>query len=65
MYSAKLPAKMEPDGSLMPLFQNVLAWVIYGVPRTLKIAGCGRWGVEVFDAITGQPLVTSGWSPGP
>lgn len=65
LYSAKLPAKMEPDGSLMPLFQNVLTWVIYGVPRSPNIAGCGRWGVQVFDANSGQSLIASGWAPGP
>lgn len=65
LYSAKLPAKLNANGSLTPLDQNVLAWVVYSVPRSPKTPGCGGWGDTVFDATTGQQLISSGWSPGP
>ena len=64
-YSAKLPAKQNPDGSLTPLNQNELAWVIYTAPYGAPIAGCGGWGVDVFDALSGQEVILHGWSPGP
>jgi hypothetical protein len=65
LYSAKLPAKLNANGSLTPLDQYVLAWVVYSVPRSPKIPGCGGWGDTVFDATTGQQVISSGWSPGP
>ena len=66
-YSAKFPARQNPDGSLTPLNQDELAWVIYSVPYSPTIAGCGDWGVTVFDAASGQgqELISSGYSPGP
>ncbi|HZU80434.1 MAG TPA: hypothetical protein VE991_11010, partial [Acidimicrobiales bacterium] len=65
LYSAKLPARQEPDGSLVPLYQDVLSWVVYSVPRSPNISGCGGWGVQVFDATSGEPIIASGWAPGP
>ncbi len=63
-YSAKLLARQNADGSLTPEDRNVLAWVIYGQPRT-PITGCGGWSLDAFYARTGQQIVSSGWSPGP
>jgi hypothetical protein len=65
LYSSKLPARVGPNGSLTPTLQVVPAWVIYSAPNTQNIAGCGLWGVDVFDALTGSPLITSGYAPGP
>jgi len=66
-YSAKLPARQNPDGSVTPLSQNELSWVIYSVPYSPTIAGCGGWGLTVFNATTGQgqALISSGYTPGP
>ena len=66
-FSAKFPARENPDGSLTPLNQNELSWVIYSVPYSSTVAGCGSWGVTVYDANTGQggELISSGYSPGP
>jgi hypothetical protein len=63
-YSASLPARQNPNGSLTPISQNVLSWVIYLSPYSPTIAGCGGWGVIVFDAHTGQALIDHGWEPG-
>ena len=65
--SAKFPARENPDGSTTPLIQNELSWVIYSVPYSSTVAGCGGWAVTVYDAATGQggELVSSGYSPGP
>jgi hypothetical protein len=66
-YSAKFPARQNPDGSVTPLNQNELSWVIYSVPYSPTITGCGSWGLTVFDATTGEggELISSGYSPGP
>ncbi len=66
-YSANFPARQSPDGSLTPLNRDELAWVVYSVPYSSTIAGCGDWGVTVFDAASGQgqELISSGYSPGP
>jgi len=66
-YSAKFPARQNPDGSVTPLSQNELSWVIYSVPYGPTITGCGGWGLTVFDATTGEggELISSGYSPGP
>ncbi len=66
-FSAKFPARENPDGSSTPLNQKELSWVIYSVPYSSTVAGCGGWGVTVFDAATGQggELISSGYSPGP
>jgi hypothetical protein len=63
-YSAKFPAKQNPNGSFTPVNQNVLSWVEYSAPLT-QIPGCGTWGVEVFDATSGTQIISSSWSPGP
>jgi hypothetical protein len=65
LYSSKFPAQLGPNGSFTPTFQRDLAWVIYSEPRTPKIAGCGTWGVAVFNPATGQPLGSQGYAPGP
>src|SRR5437016_7948817 len=64
-YSAKFPARQNPDGSLTPLTQDELAWVVYATPTTPDVAGCGLWGLVVFDARSGQEQAASGYSPGP
>jgi hypothetical protein len=64
-YSAKLPARLNPDGSLTPLNQNEPAWVVYSSPRSATTSGCGLWGVVAFDAHNGQQIISGGWSPGP
>lgn len=64
-YSARLPASQSPNGSLTPFSQNVLSWVIYLSPSSPTIAGCGGWGVTVFNAHTGQAITSSGWYRGP
>lgn len=64
-YSAKFPALDGPDGSLIPLEYNILAWVVYSSPRSPTIAGCGGWGVEAFDATTGGQITSDGYAPGP
>jgi hypothetical protein len=64
-YSASFPAHQNPDGSLTPLSQHQLAWVIYATPLGTAVADCGGYGADVFDALTGQGISSSGWSPGP
>lgn len=64
-YSARFPARQNPDGSLTPLSQHELAWVIYATPFSTGVAGCGAWGADVFDALSGQVLTSSEWDPGP
>lgn len=56
-YSAKYPA---PPG-----YRNVLAWVVYSMPFSTAVAGCGGWGVYGFYAISGKALADDGWSTGP
>jgi hypothetical protein len=46
------------------MYQDVLAWVVYETPIT-PITGCGGWGVNVENAMTGQGIGTQGWEPGP
>jgi hypothetical protein len=64
-YSAPLPARRTANGSLTPLNNNELSWVVYAFPYSSTVPGCGGWGVDVFDAHSGQELISSGWSPGP
>ena len=64
-YSAGLPAKLEPNGSLVPEEQGVLAWVIYESPLSPSIPDCGGWGINAYAASSGQSIAGSGWSPGP
>ncbi|MGH3185301.1 MAG: hypothetical protein ACRDOE_25825, partial [Streptosporangiaceae bacterium] len=63
-YSARLPARVNSNGSLTPENQNELAWVIYSVPFSM-IAGCAGWSLDMFDARTGQAQISSGYTPGP
>jgi hypothetical protein len=62
-YSARFPAEVGPHG-LTPTNQNVLAWVVYSTPNT-PISGCGGYGVEAFDAFTGESIGIMGYSPSP
>jgi len=64
-YSAKFPARQNPDGSYTPMNQNELAWVIYSTPPSPQVEGCAGWGLAVFDAKSGQEQTQSGYSPGP
>jgi hypothetical protein len=64
-YSAPLPARRTANGSLTPLNNNELSWVVYAFPYSSTVPGCGGWGVDVFDAHSGQEIISSGWSPGP
>jgi len=60
-YSSRFPARQNPGGSLTPLNHNELAWVIYSRPYSATIAGCGGWGLVVFDARNGQMIGSSSW----
>ena len=64
-YSSPTPAVQNPNGSLTPLNQNELAWVIYSEPLTPLVQGCAGWGLRVFDAHSGQEQISAGWEPGP
>lgn len=64
-YAWKFPAVQEPDGSLGPTIHPVLAWVLYSYPLSTTVAGCGLWGVNVYDAQTGSVVASIGWAPGP
>lgn len=59
-YSAKLPARPGANGTLVPEDRHILAWVIYGQPRT-PIRGCGGWSLDAYDARTGQGIALAGW----
>jgi hypothetical protein len=48
----------------VPLDRNVLTWVTYSLPRT-AIPGCGLWGLDSFNALTGQGISSDAWAPGP
>ena len=63
-YSEKLPATLQPDGSLKPDNVNVLAWIVYSVPIT-PIEGCGMYGLDATNALTGQGMDDAGYSIGP
>jgi len=63
-YTAKFPARQNPDGTFTAVNQNELAWVVYSTPYSAT-QGCGIWGLDVFDAQTGQPQGGGSWSPGP
>jgi hypothetical protein len=63
-YSSKYPASPGPNGTYVPMDRDVLAWVVYSQPRT-PIAGCGGWGLDSFNALTGGGISSDGWSPGP
>ena len=64
-YSAKFPADQNPDGSLTPVDQHVLAWIIYSTPTSPTIPGCGAWGLNVSNALTGKGIGSSAYGPGP
>lgn len=64
-YSASNPAAPNPGMLARPVDLGVLAWIAYSSPRSPMIPGCGNWAVDVFNAITGQSLLTESWSPGP
>jgi hypothetical protein len=59
-YSAKLPARPGAGGTLVPENHRILAWVIYGEPRTL-IPGCGGSSLAVFNARTSRGIGFSSW----
>ncbi len=63
-YSSLFPARPGPHG-YVPEEQNVLAWIVYSTPVSPTIAGCGMWGADVENALTGQPIASMGWAPGP
>jgi hypothetical protein len=63
-YSSKFPARPGPGGTYIPLDRHVLAWVIYGQPRT-PIPGCFLWSLDSFNALTGHGISSDAWSPGP
>ena len=64
-YSATLPARKNANGSFTPLNHNELSWVVYAAPYSATIAGCGGWGMDVYDAHSGEQVISSGWAPGP
>ena len=59
-YSAKFPARPGADGTLVPEDRHILAWVIYGEPRT-PIPGCGGWSLAAFNASTSRGIAVNGW----
>ena len=59
-YSARLPARPGAGGTLVPQDRHILAWVIYGQPRT-PIPGCGGWSLDAYNARTSRGIVVSGW----
>jgi len=63
-YSSKYPAVQNANGTTSPDNHDELAWVIYAEPLT-SVAGCGGWGLDAFDAITGHGIDSAGWAPGP
>jgi hypothetical protein len=63
-YSARFPARHGPGGTYVPVDRGVLAWVIYSQPCT-AIPGCSLWGLDSFNALTGQGISSDAWSPGP
>ena len=60
-YSAALPTRQNANGTPVPQYRGVLAWVIYGQPRT-PIAGCGGSSLDAFNARTGRMMVFTGAS---
>ena len=65
LYSDTLPARKNANGSFTPLNHHQLAWVVYSSPYSATVTGCGGWGMDVFNAHSGQEVTSSGWSPGP
>jgi hypothetical protein len=63
-YSSKFPARVV-GGKDKPIYQHVLAWVVYAVPTITPEGPCGGFGLSVFNARTGKSLGTSGYYPGP
>jgi hypothetical protein len=63
-YSASNPPAPNPARSARPVGLGALAWIAYSSPRSPMIPGCGNWAVDVFNAMTGQGLLTVSWSPG-
>jgi hypothetical protein len=64
-YSAMFPANLNQDGSSTPADQNELAWVVYSTPTSPTIPGCGAWGVNASNALTGKGIGSSAYGPGP
>ncbi|MDQ1466620.1 MAG: hypothetical protein QOH10_1035, partial [Actinomycetota bacterium] len=64
-YSAKFPANLNKDGSLTPADQKELAWIVYSTPTSPTIPGCGAWGVNASNALTGRGIGSSSYGPGP
>jgi hypothetical protein len=54
-----------PAAGSTPMNDGQLDWLIYASPISSSIQGCGGWGLDVFDATTGQGVESDGWSPGP
>lgn len=63
-FSSKYPANPGPNG-YEPVNRDVLAWVVYSVPVSAEIPGCGMWGLDVVNATTGASIIESRWAPGP
>jgi hypothetical protein len=64
-YSSKFPARPNSNGSYTPMNTDVLAWAVYAMPYGAAIPGCGWWGLDTFDASTGEEIGSDGWWPGP
>jgi hypothetical protein len=64
-YLAANPGAPNPGGLVTAPHVGVLAWVAYASPRSPAIPGCGNWSVDIFDAVTGQEMLTESWAPGP
>jgi hypothetical protein len=57
-YSAAVPTRLI-NGMQTPQYRRVLAWVIYGQPRT-PVAGCGGRNLDAFNARTGRMMTLTG-----
>jgi hypothetical protein len=56
-YSSKYPAGATPE------YQDVFAWLIYYLPFSTAVAGCGDWGVYGFNATNGTAMADDSWGP--
>lgn len=63
-FSSKYPANPGPNG-YEPVNRDVLAWVVYSVPMSADVTGCGMWGLHVVNATTGIGIIDAGYAPGP
>jgi hypothetical protein len=64
-FSSRYPAKPGPNGSLLPLDHDELAWVVYGTPEMTGAGPCGGYSFDAYDAVTGLGILAGGYGIGP